>query len=260
MATKRSSSPQDAESTLYLGTCIDDLRRHYELTGLLVRAVHRLSASREMELALINLRKVEGKPIEQKSIDRRLRQVSLAETERSEGFPTIIGHAIISLHATLEQTIRGFVARRIAERHTALEIDLLQKIKIRVSDFFELSPLEHAYAILDAFETEKSSRKLPGAERFNLLMGLLGIKPSLSKEVEEALAELSSVRHLLAHGQKHADARFCLRCPWLRASVGDTLKLNRTAFRRYAGAVLDYLTSILHALTAQIEASKPPAS
>lgn len=240
------------EATAYLGNCLRQIDKQRTLTMLFLRAVAGKAREGPLMNAFYNLREKEGKPLNEEEKAARRADIELADAERKSGYPTIIGHAVVSLHGDLEQTVRGYLARSIAERHWSVRRESIKKLKIRVSDYLDLTPLENAYAVMDAFETEHNTRSLVGGDRFDRLLSMVGIEPDVPKIRRNDLAELSSVRNLLAHGQREADQRFCSRCPWLRATPGDPLELNMGSYTRYGTAVSYYLTATMNALTKQV--------
>ena len=58
------------------------------------------------------------------------------------------------------------------------------------------------------------------------------------EEVRRIILELQQTRHVIVHRRGLADKRFMDRCPWVGATVGQSLITGKNHFIRYARAVL----------------------
>jgi hypothetical protein len=245
-----------SEESQFLGVMLNQVDQDDSMTALFVNAVRRLSTSGEMADRYFDLLVAEGKEPDPDRHELRKREIALAEQEATAGYPNLLRLAVVAVYGALETTVRGYVARMIAARHKWVDPSAFGKIRLRIADYYEASQVEHAYSVLDAYESERGTRRAGGVKRFDALLRIVGLQPTHDADLRRKIRELESLRHLYAHGHRTTDAKFCDECPWLGLKPGDPVAVDLKKYASLRGGVTEYLTGLMEAAATRLRSKE----
>ncbi|MDQ4420057.1 hypothetical protein OOT33_06345 [Sphingobium sp. DEHP117] len=191
----------------------------------------------------------DGKKLDSKTAEKQIKEAesdaSFIKREADKGFPVLNGFITIALWSLLEEFAKGLVASWLLHRPSTLSSPEIGRIKVRVGDYATLSRQDRALLLVEMLEQDISSPLKNGINRFNSLLGIIGINPKISAETSREIFEFQKIRNGLAHRSGKVDRRFKEDCPWLNLKVGDDLSLNHGMVVRYAKAVSEYIVETL---------------
>jgi uncharacterized surface protein with fasciclin (FAS1) repeats len=91
-----------------------------------------------------------------------------------------------------------------------------------------------------------------GAIRWERLLTAVGLQApadrALPPDLDEALTEMVTLRHVLVHRAGRVDRRALAAAPSLRQSEGELVRLTRADYRRYSAALWTYGQEVIHRL------------
>lgn len=169
----------------------------------------------------------------------------LAEREVAENFPLLGEQALVSLWAALEDCIRLFLARCLEHREGAFQVDAVQKLRVKISDYEGLIGEQKYFYILDRLEQETSATLKAGINRFEVLLGVFGFSGETPDSIGRDLFELCSVRNCIVHRGGYADKRFADACPWTAHPVGKRITVDQKMLERFFSAAIAYVTLLI---------------
>jgi hypothetical protein len=172
------------------------------------------------------------------------RVADFAAHEIRDGFPVIVSQAIVSSWALLENTHRSLVTQLLQNNPDYHKLDIVNKIKVRLGDFLDLSNEERVEHIVERIEQELAISLKNGIARFESVLEAVGSSGQIEEPVRRALIEFNSVRNVIVHRKGFADRRVLTSCPWLGLRLGEKLKLQFNHFLRYHKTALKYLMTI----------------
>lgn len=217
-----------------------------EVLQLCCFAIQETSALPDLTSALNLVQKV---PTENAAVrmEHAERVAATAKREVASNFSSLFDMATIVLWGALESAVRDFVARWIAKYPQARELDSVGKIKIRLSDYVQLSNEELHQHVVDQLDRELGAPLKKGAGRFDSLLSSVGIAVPLDNELRRTLLEMSEVRNVLVHKAGTADRRFIEACPWYGVMEKNPVSVDRTKYEKYRAAVNSYAAATLRA-------------
>ncbi len=174
------------------------------------------------------------------TLERTKKEAALADREVREGFPLLHAQATIAVWSSIESTVRLFLAQWLRNEKKAMDVDIVQKLKVRFGEYERLSDEDRSFFIVDRIEQEVVAPLTNGINRFEALLEPFGLSGKVKDEVRRDLFELSHVRNALVHRYGVADKRLAEGCPWLKLTVGDPLRVNHDQTRRYLRAAVQY--------------------
>jgi len=179
------------------------------------------------------------------SVRRAKKAAKLAQREVDEGFPLLHAQATIALWSTLEATIRLFIVRWLQNYEQAMEVEAIQKLRVKIGDYECLEGGDRFFYILDRLDQELSAPLKNGITRFELLLEPFGLSGPVDEDVKRNLFELNHVRNSLVHRSGFADRRLIDSCPWLKLTVNDPVKVDHEMMRNYFISVMKYITELI---------------
>jgi len=222
----------------------EDFVAYTERLGQIVHlSVTGISALRGIPRVVEVLAKVQdksGDPQSQAAFARAKKEAELAQQEIDEGFPVLHAQAVIALWSALEAAVRVFVARWLQHHNAAMEVEAVQKLRVRIGEYERLEGEDRFFYILDRLEQELSASLRSGVTRFETILEPFGLSGGVEDEVRRNVFELNHVRNVLVHRSGVADRRLVEACPWLGLSAGDPVKIDHRTYERYLGAVMNY--------------------
>jgi hypothetical protein len=138
-----------------------------------------------------------------------------------------------------------FLARWLRHEKRAMEIDIVQKLRIRLGEYERLDEEFRCFFIVDRIEQEVSAPLSSGVARFETLLTPFGLGGRVDESLKRDLFELSQVRNALVHRYGVADSRLVEACPWLKLKAGESIHLGSEHLRRYFEAVMKYNTELI---------------
>lgn len=230
---------------------------HFELVanaiediGQLVRISERgVSVLRGMPRIVKVLAEVKGEPTDGDS-KRRLevaeKDAARAQTEVDSDFPLLHGLALVAIWSALEHFVKGLVASWILHRRDAIEAQALQRLKVKLGDYVQLSRPEQARYLVELLEQELAGPLKRGVGRFETLLNPFSLGGAVPDDCAKSIFELQQVRNVIAHRNGRIDKRFRKECPWFKAKLNQPVQISREQLSRYQGASMQYALTIFY--------------
>lgn len=233
----KTSAPQWATQPFH-----DFINQTERIAQLMDLSVKGISMLRGLPKIVEVLAKVENGSVEEGnySLERAKKEAELAQREVDEGFPLLHSQATIALWSALEATIRLFIVRWLQNYKEAMEVEVIQRLRVRIGDYERLEDEDRFFYILDRLDQELSAPLKNGITRFELLLEPFGLSGQVEKDVKHNLFELNNVRNSLVHRSGLADRRLIDSCPWLKLTVGDPVKIDYEMINKYFQSVMKY--------------------
>jgi len=222
----------------------DQTERLYQLRHL---SMNGISMLRGVPKLVQVLAKIEGESGEEAHdrFESAKKEAELAYREVNDGFPLLHAQTMIALWAALEATIRLFLVRWLQNYKQAMEVEAIQKLRVRIGEYERLEGEDRFFYILDRFEQELAAPLKTGITRFELLLAPFGLSGPVDEDVRRNLFELNQVRNILVHRSGFADRRLVDSCPWLKLRVGDPVKVNHEMTVHYFQSGMKYATELI---------------
>ncbi len=187
----------------------------------------------------------EQEPSGRISIDQAKSEAAFAQREINEGFPLLHAFAALGLWSSLETAVRLFAVRWMQNQESAMQIEPIQKIKVRICEYESLQGEDRFFYILERLEQEASIPQRLGVNRFEAVLQLFGLSGLVPDSVQRDLFELNQIRNCLMHRSGKADRRLMEACPWLNLQRGQTVFIDHRTVGRYFQAVVTYATEVI---------------
>lgn len=184
----------------------------------------------------------------EKAIERSREEVRWATEEIDRGYPILHSHAVVALWSILEVLVEDLVVAWLANRREEWQKDEISKLRIDIGIYHTLTDDQRVRYLVDALARSLNVGLRSGIGRFDKLLSVFGLSPSVGPNVQRALHELCQVRNVIVHCACQADERFIRECPWLGLKVGDRVPLTHPVYGWYAEAVARYGERILNQL------------
>jgi len=173
------------------------------------------------------------------------KEAELAHREINDGFPLLHAQTTIMLWSALEAAIRLFIVRWLQNYKQAMEVEAIQKLRVRIGEYERLEGEERFFYIIDRLEQELSAPLKTGITRFELLLEPFGLSGPVDEDVSRNLFELNQIRNILVHRSGFADRRLVDSCPWMKLRVGEQVKVNHEMTARYFHSVMKYALDLI---------------
>jgi len=138
-----------------------------------------------------------------------------------------------------------FIVRWLQNYKQAMEVEAIQKLRVRIGEYERLEGEERFFYILNRLEQELSAPLKTGITRFELLLETFGLSGTVDEDVRRNLFELNQIRNILVHRSGFTDRRLVDSCPWMKLRVGDPVKVNHEMTAHYFQSVMEYATEII---------------
>lgn len=173
------------------------------------------------------------------------KMAELAQREVDGGFALLHSQAVVSLWSSLEDLLRTFLARWLANEASAKQADSVQKLKITLGEYESMDEEERSFYVVELLERELQSPLRHGVSRFESVLEPFGLSGRIGKATQKDIYELYHVRNVLVHRRGFADRRLIQACPWLGVEVGDPLVVSHKMYAGYSKAVADYVLELI---------------
>lgn len=173
------------------------------------------------------------------------KEAELAHREVNDGFPLLHAQTTIALWSALEAAIRLFIVRWLQNYKQAMEVEEIQKLRVRIGEYERFEGEERFFYIIDRLEQELSAPLKTGIKRFELLLEPFGLSGPVDEDVSRNLFELNQIRNTLVHRSGFADRRLVDSCPWMKLRIGDPVKVNHEMIEQYFQSVTEYAVDLI---------------
>lgn len=227
----------------------DSLNSHEQLLQIVEISARGISILRGMPKVVDVLSRVDGKSNDSDRVERLARaekEASLAVAEAEKGFPVLHGFAVVALWSWMEHFTKGLVALWLMHRREAISVPAVQKLRVRLGDYLQLSKFEQAHLLVELLEQDLASPLKRGATRFESLLEPFNLTFPLPSGCGQTLFELQQVRNAIAHRNGRADRRLRTDCPWLKLKLNQPIHVSHQMLRAYAEASGQYLLCLLY--------------
>jgi hypothetical protein len=182
-----------------------------------------------------------------KQIESAEKEAALAQQEVDKGFPVLHGLAVVALWSWLENFVKGFVVLWLIHRKDAYAATALQKLRVKLGEYLQLSKTEQAHYIVELMEQDLASPLKRGVTRFDSLFEPFAlVKTPLPDGCTKTLFELQQVRNAIAHKNGNVDHQLKSACPWLKVKLNQTVPVSHKMLDCYAEACIQYLLARLY--------------
>lgn len=222
---------------------------HEKLHQIIHLSASGISVLREIPNAVKALALVNGtlEATESKTkLENAKKEAALAEREIAEDFPVLHGLALVALWSWLENLVKGLLVLWLTHRKDSYEASLVQKLKIRLGDFLQLSKSDQAYHIVELLEQDTSSSLKKGVNRFESLLATFGLSGDVPEICSRNLFELQQLRNAIVHRNGVVDRKLKTACPWLKLKLGQRVLVDSTTLQRHSESTFKYLLIILY--------------
>ena len=150
------------------------------------------------------------------------------------GFPVLYSHAIVAIWSAIETFIEDFVVNSLVENQSHLQKDAFQKIRILLSEYELLDPVERMRYMVNELGRQTNAELKRGIKRFEPLLEAVDLGGPITEDMRRTCYELWAVRNLIVHRCSIADRRLQQLCPWLNATVGKPYRVTPIIYSSYA--------------------------
>jgi hypothetical protein len=191
--------------------------------------------------ALAKAKATENTPDTAKELESAEKEAALAQQEVDKGFPVLHGLAIVALWSWIENFVKEFVVLWLVHRKDAYSAPALQKLKVKLGDYLQLSKSERAHYVVEQLEQDLASPLKRGVTRFDSLLEPFALASTpLPDGSAKTLFELQQVRNAIAHKNGNADRQLRSACPWLKAKLNQPVPVSHEMLHRYTDACIQY--------------------
>ena len=182
-----------------------------------------------------------------RQIESAEKEAALAQQEVEKNFPVLHGLAVVALWSWLENFVKEFVVLWLLHRKDAYSVAALQKLKVRLGEYLQLSKTEQAHYVVELLEQDLASPLKRGVTRFDSLFEPFGLVATpLPEGCAKTLFELQQVRNAIAHKNGNADRQLKSACPWLKVKLNQPVPVSHEMLHAYTGACMQYLVVRLY--------------
>lgn len=194
------------------------------------------------------LAKAAPRPTEEheRQMARAEEDAAFALKEESDGFPVLTGAVAMAQWGWLENFVKGFLALWFAKRPGAVKRAPVQRLKVRLGDYLQLTKADQALYLVELLEQDLSSTMKSGVNRFNSLLQAVGLDVQIDDDVSKCLFELQKVRNNLAHRNGVVDRALRTACPWMGLKLNQPLNIGMPRLNGYSNATGAFLLALLY--------------
>lgn len=224
---------------------IDDVEHMGQLLEMSIRGVSMIQAIPQATTVLADMKNAASEEQTRMKLAEAEKHAAFAKREVENGFPILHANAATSLWSHLEATIRLFLARWLENEKSSLDIEPIQKMRVKLGEYERLQGEDRYFFILDRLEQELTAPLKWGVNRFESILALFGLSGEIHEKTQRDIFELNQVRNCLMHRAGRVDRRFADACPWLKLEPGQKFQVSPASVSRYFGSVMRYATEII---------------
>ena len=176
----------------------------------------------------------------------RVREIEdAAANEVHLDFPLLHSAATVLLWGALEAAFRDFIVRWLGKYPAARQAPELKRVRVSIAEYESLQGEDRMRYLAGILEKELAATLRPGVGRFDCILKLFGIRPTVSEAIRRDLHEMAAVRNVIVHRAGVADERLVELCPWLQLAVGQHVKVSANDFERFVVAASEYAAAVI---------------
>lgn len=238
--------PQKPKAPVWALSPLEDFITRSEHLATVVRlSVQGMSMSRALPKAMEALRRADGEELNAELHEKAVRDAEFVDKERLEGFPVVYSQAVLSLWSLLELAVKDLVGVWIRNNPDILLVPPISNLKMKIGDFLVINEDEKCLFFVDVIEREIGAGVKNGINRFESLIGAVGLSGVTPQKMNDVFFEFGQVRNAIAHRGSRADKKLVANCPWLNLEVGESLRVDSKMFRKYQKSSLLYATLLI---------------
>lgn len=176
-------------------------------------------------------------------------QAARVEIELRQDFNTLKSQALISLCAAAEVFITDLVVNRLLHDNSLFKRPPWCDIKVTVGELAGLAPEDFGRFLVEAQKLKLNFESKAGVDRFEKLLGAVGLGGPVTKELNEQVFELFNVRNVLIHRRGIADQKLLDACPKAGFKLNEALVITDKHYDLYWQAVTFYGGLVMERLT-----------
>lgn len=165
----------------------------------------------------------------------------------------LFGQGLVACWSGLEASIRDFVGQWLLNDPVARSVPTVRKHKGELIDFLGLEPDDQLALLVESLERELQSGLPYSATRFEVLLGVAGLRKSVPAHIDSDLYVLGQLRNVFAHQAGIADVKFIRSCKAYPAVKGQLILLTEDDFHRYTGAAFRYIFDVIQRIDERYE-------
>ena len=178
-------------------------------------------------------------------IDFAERRARLARREVDSDFNLLHSQAVVSLWSALEDLVKTFVARWLAEIPETRREPPWSDLRVKLGEYEQFDEEEKGFYLVELAEQNTGAALRKGVNRFECLLDKLGLSGPVDDETSRMLFEMQQVRNVIAHRRGIADLKFCQLCPAYGATLGKRLMVSRAKSGAFWTATHRYVCELI---------------
>ena len=192
----------------------------------------------------------------EQSIESITKAAKTAKVDLRQDHFLVNASAVVSLWSALEVAIEDFLIAWMLNQRSALNVPVLQKIKISLAEYDRLDSEERMRVLLS--ELERAVIGKQGVDCFEPLLDTFGLSGKVDQPTKTAIYELQHVRNVVVHRGGRADRRFVKGCPGWDVKVGQTVRVKAKHCWDYQRAVAGYVLTVAERVAAHLGDTDSP--
>jgi hypothetical protein len=173
-------------------------------------------------------------------LEDNTRMAELAKSEIENDFPLAHSAAIMGVWGALEAMVEDLAICWMMYNPSVLDEPKVAKIKGPLVEFQKMSEEDRLRFLVAELQRDLGSEFKGGANKFESLLGAIGLGGPVDKRVKDVIFEAQNLRNLFAHRGGVADSRFISKCPHLKYSVGDSVRIGYGHYWHILNGLLMY--------------------
>ena len=147
----------------------------------------------------------------------------IAEAHLERDFDYLYALAVVKIWSVLESSVENIVSQCLQRPFECKDMKTLNDLRGPLIEFLNADQDERAEFLFSELKSTTKSALKTGVAVFEALLEPVGMAGSHHEEVRRSILELQQTRHVIVHRRGLADRRFMDRCPWVGATVGQSL-------------------------------------
>ena len=124
------------------------------LTDMAIRSIKQISKQADIGQAYVNWMRIKGEEVDESIIEKTKEEAEFAIIEVEKGFPTLNGQSLVLIWGNFEALVEDLIAICLENDPCLTKTETIQKIKIPLSQFEEMTSIERKYILLDIIQRD----------------------------------------------------------------------------------------------------------
>lgn len=186
---------------------------------------------------------IDGKIIQLENNDQEILQYFYAQ-------------GLVYLWTILESFVKQFVSTLINFDKDVLTNKSLEKIKIPMTQFFQLKEEDKTQYLTELIIKELNCDHKYGIDKFECIFNIFDMNDAFNDKRKQNLFALQQLRNCIVHNDSKADRRFCQNCSWMGYKLGEKVVITKDDLFVYEKSVRIYIGEIYYRLNKKLNAPK----